>query len=181
MPVELTDGLRNAGRDKADGDGFTLKGSHVLSIFIAFFVVVGSVNAVMLSQALRTMPGLDARNGYDVSQRYNGEIAAAAAQDSRGWRAEAAVALDRGEAAVMVSLRDKAGAPIDRLVVTAALRHPSDRRRDRAVTLAAVGGGAYRASLPDMTAGAWDLVIEARPESEEARAYLSRRRIALKS
>lgn len=180
MPVDLSDTSGRAGRDGRSSDGFALTGVHVLAMFIAFFVVVGGVNAIMLTQALRTMPGLDARNGYDVSQRYNAEIAAAAVQEARGWKVETGVAFKDGETLVTSRLRDRDGRVLDGLAVTAALRHPSDRRRDRQIALDAVGDGSYRGVLQEMTPGAWDLVVEARSHDGEARAYLSRRRIALK-
>ncbi len=39
--------------------------------FVAFFGVVVTVNAVMLSLALDTMPGLTTDSSYKASQRFN--------------------------------------------------------------------------------------------------------------
>jgi nitrogen fixation protein FixH len=69
---------------RAPGRAFELTGWHVAAIAFAFFAIVAGVNGYMLSAAIRTMPGLDARNGYDVSQRYNAAIAAAAVWTTGG-------------------------------------------------------------------------------------------------
>jgi nitrogen fixation protein FixH len=127
MPAELTEGVFTAQAEvRAAKRPFEFKGSHALALFIGFFAIVASVNAVMMTVAIRTMPGLDARNGYDVSQRYNAEIAAADAQNARGWTADARVSLAGGSASITLDLRGASGVSLEQLNPTVTLRHPSD-------------------------------------------------------
>jgi nitrogen fixation protein FixH len=181
MPAELTGACASASQSRRRmRRTFEFRGWHALLLLAAFFALVASVNAVMLTLAIRTMPGLDARNGFDPSQRYNAEIKAAAAQEARGWRAEAGVVLANGEAALSVAIVGRDGAPEGGLLTTASFRHPSDRRRDRAILLNALGDGRFAGRLREITPGAWDLVIEARPTSGGDIVFASRRRIVLK-
>jgi nitrogen fixation protein FixH len=180
MPVELS----GAGTSHAPAPErhrtFTLKGWHALAMFVGFFGIVAAANAVMLTAALRTMPGLDARNGYDPSQRYNAEIRTAQEQAERGWRAEAQLSLSEGAAVLVVKLSDREGLPLSGLHAQAVLRHPSDSRRDRSITLTSAADGRYAARLPETTPGAWDLVIEVKREAGAAPSFASRQRVVLK-
>jgi nitrogen fixation protein FixH len=177
MPVELA---TRTGTDGVRTDTFTLQGWHVLVLFVAFFGVVFAVNATMMSYALRTMPGLDARNGYDPSQRWNSEIRAMAAQDALGWRAVTHAGLIGGRAMVSLQIADRDGRPVDHLGVEARLNHPSDRKRDILLALDRAGGGRYVGTAGAGTAGAWDLVIKARGEEGGEPVWRSRQRVMLK-
>jgi nitrogen fixation protein FixH len=161
------------------GKPFELKGGHVLAMIVAFFAVVVAVNATMMTVALRTMPGLDARNGYDPSQAYNREIAAARAQAARGWRADGQVSL-RGEVAhVAVALADREGQALPGAIVTARLKHPTDRRRDHEVAL--VGRTTvFEGDAAGVSEGFWDFVIEVRETPGGPAHFVSRQRIRLK-
>ena len=68
----------------------------------------------------------------------------------------------RGEA----RLRDRDGRPVPAANVTGALQRATDARADAAVAFApgpteADGGAPWRATLPDLPAGAWDLAAQA--------------------
>jgi nitrogen fixation protein FixH len=177
MPAELTEGDVQAPAEmRAAKPPFAFKGRHALMLFIGFFAIVGAVMTV----AIRTMPGLDARNGYDVSQQYNARIAAAAAQDKRGWTTDARVMLVNGQASIVLDLRSRDGDALDHLRPTATLRHPTDRNRDSGQRLTGTGRGGYAGQVPDITPGAWDLVIEVRSEDGETMLFASRQRVILK-
>lgn len=158
---------------------FRLQGWHVLVILMGFFGVVGGVNAVMLRLAISTMPGLDARNGYDVSQRYNGEIARAHALDERGLKVEAALARAGQGATLHVNLRDRDSAAVSGAEVSARLEHPALRARDLAVALDDAGEGRYVANLRDVHSGGWTLVIEVKNAADGKLLFLSRNRVTL--
>jgi nitrogen fixation protein FixH len=72
----------------------TLSGRTVAICFVGFFVVVTSVNAFMMTMAIKTMPGVDVKSAYEASQTYNAEIMRAHEQDARGWTAD--VTLGKG-------------------------------------------------------------------------------------
>jgi nitrogen fixation protein FixH len=176
MPTEIT--LSPVARESRQ---FRLEGWHVLVILMAFFGIVGGVNAVMLRMALTTMPGLDARNGYDVSQRYNSEIARAHAQDQRGLKVEATLARAGEGARLIVVLRDHADSFVEGVVVSARLEHPALRARDIAVELADATSGRYTASIPSIASGGWTMVITVRNTPDGSAVFVSRNRIALGS
>jgi nitrogen fixation protein FixH len=154
----------------------------VLSMLVTFFLVVAVVNSIMLTVALRTMPGLDARNGYDASQNFNRDIIARAeAQAQRGWTSEAQLLLRSGVLALEVTFRDRTGHGIEALDVSVQLSHPAQRRLDRVASLLELGAGHYRAELEGFEPGAWGVVIEARDKAPSNETlFLSRHRVLLK-
>lgn len=154
-----------------------ITGRFVLIAFVAFFGTVALVNGIMMTLAIRTMPGLDARNGYDASQRYNGEIAAMRDQTARGWRADVTLKLAGRAAPVTVELKDASGKVLSGLGLSARLSHPADRKIDHLIDLKETAPGRYSAAFPDVTRGAWDVIIEARRGDE--RLYTSRNRVFL--
>jgi len=154
-----------------------ITGRFVLATLIAFFGVVFAVNGVMMTLAIRTMPGLDAKNGYVASQAMNAELAAMRLQAQRGWRADVAAQLDGGVARVTVSLTGKDGQPLTGLNVDARLAHPAFVRADQAAALAEHRQGLYVATLAGVSAGGWTIVVEASRDGE--RVFTSRDRVIL--
>jgi nitrogen fixation protein FixH len=157
-----------------------LTGGKVLAMLVGFFVVVALVNALMMTLAIRTMPGLDARNGYDPSQRWNAEIAAARAQRDRGWRQSATVALAEGAAEVVVSLTGPDGGAVSGLDVDIRLAHPATRQLDRQEAAVEIAPGRYRARLPDIRPGQWTLSVTARDMPDGEPVWRERERLAVK-
>lgn len=179
MPVELPERAPILAARKTKE--FRLTGWHVLAMLVAFFAVVASVNVFMMTTAIRTMPGLDARNGYDASQNFNRqELAAAQAQARRGWQSDATLSLANRVLDLDIRFRDRMGKPLSGLAVTVVLQHRAQRSRDRAITLSPRGDGLYAAKLDGIDAGGWGLVIEAHDLESGERLFLSRHRLALK-
>lgn len=176
MPIELP-----ARRDNAEPGPVIdkpLTGRHVLAILVVFFAVIITVNMVMMTVALRTMPGVEVKSAYEASQRFNGELDAIAAQDKRGWQVDIATAEFRAGQKLGVVVRDKTGEPINGLDGVVRLDRPTDKRLDQALTLRAAGGGRYEVVLPELQAGQWDVTVEF--TRDHARQYVSRRRIITK-
>lgn len=155
-----------------------LTGRHVLIMIVLFFAVIISVNMVMMTLAIRTMPGVEIKSSYESSQRFNSELDAIVAQDQRGWQVEIATGDSHTGKPLRVSVRDQAGEPISGLIGHATLKRPTDKRLDQTVTLSDIGGGRYEAASPALAAGQWDLVVEFMRGQE--RHYASRRRILVK-
>lgn len=175
MPQDLPNPARRDERKP-----FELTGRHVLAVFIAFFAVVGGVNAYMMRAALTTMPGLDARNGYDASQRFNGKIADAQAQDARGWKVDATLRAAGQGLSVAVEIAAAGGAPAGDLAVDLRLEHPTNRALDQQVRLAQDAPGSYSALLRGRHSGAWTVLIEARSPRTGELLYASRNRTLIK-
>lgn len=153
-----------------------LTGRTVLFSLVAFFVVVSTVNAIMMTLAIKTMPGADVKSAYEASQTYNAEIARAQAQETRGWSAD--VTLGKGEGRdVTIRLTDRSGAPVQGLSLKTRLAHPADRNSDIVAEAKEIAPGVYAANIAAAHGGAWDLVLEGREANREV--YKSRSRIRL--
>jgi nitrogen fixation protein FixH len=155
-----------------------LRGRTVLAALLGFFGVVVGVNMIMMTLAIRTLPGTEVDSAYRASLRFNGEIEAAREQDARGWRIVAQV--DRaadGHAAIRVEARDAQAAPLAGFDMTAQLQRPANKRGDRTAALVEREIGIYRGAAVDVAAGQWDLVIEAGRAGK--RLFLSRNRLIL--
>lgn len=176
MPVELPESA-----PVSQSEPFRLTGYHVLAICLGFFAIVASVNGYMMQQALRTMPGIDARNGYDVSQRFNADLAAAAEQDRRGWKTE--IRLDRrGNALEMVLLvADRDHLPVSGQRVRLRFAHPATRQLDQEVSLSEIGRGKYSGKLNGIQSGQWSLVLTIEDPVSSQPLYTSRNKVELGS
>lgn len=139
-------------------------GWHMATIMIAFFGVVIAVNVVMASSAVRTFGGVVVDNSYVASQRFNGWLAEARAQDRLGWRVEAREASD---GTLALALRDANG-PIDGALVAVDAQHPLGRLPGRAFTLIGLGAGRYEGRHA-LQHGRWQLQIQVRAQGHDAR------------
>jgi nitrogen fixation protein FixH len=155
-----------------------LTGIKVFLAFAAFFVVVASVNAVMLRAATSTFGGVEVDSAYRMGLSFNKETAAAARQDLRHWNVDATLVRHAGDATqIGVRIRDAAGAPPAEIALAARLIHPADARRDHRVVLHQIAGGEFKGET-DATPGRWDLLIEASRAGEIL--FRSRSRLTLK-
>ncbi len=155
-----------------------LTGRTVLVSLIAFFVVVFVVNGLMMKLAIDTLPGTEVDSAYGASIAYEGEIAAARDQAQRDWKVDAKVerAAD-GKATLQVEARDRNGSPISGLNFSGRLERPTDKRADKELALAEIGGGVYRGDATGVSAGRWDLVLEG--DNAGRRMFLSKNRLML--
>lgn len=165
-------------RPPAPRPSFELTGRMFLLMMLAFFLVVSSVNAVMMTLAIRTMPGSDAKSAYETSQTFNSEIARMHAQAARGWQAQADIIRDGDGARVTLRLSDSAGIAIHGLAVMARLQHPASRQLDREARLVEIAAGVYDARVARLPPGAWTLALEAERENEPL--FSSRTRFLMK-
>ena len=142
-----------------------LTGLRVLAILCSFFFVVFIANGALIYFALHTLHGSELENPYDASQAYNAQIAAARAQDQRGWTADVTTRAEGQGERIVVEFRNRDGAPIPDLKVKARFVHPFDAGLDRAATLASDGLD-YEGVATPVRPGRWTLVIEADRGSE---------------
>ncbi|WP_306224236.1 FixH family protein [Bosea beijingensis] len=156
---------------------FKLTGGMVAAMLVLFFGVIVSVNATILTVALRTMPGVETKSAYETSQHFNEEIARQQERDARGWKAVATLARQGEGAALGVTLADRLGQPLSGYTATARLRHPATSARDHAVTLNERQPGRYEAGLDRVETGSWILELQVRRGEEIV--FASRSRITL--
>jgi nitrogen fixation protein FixH len=136
-------------------------GRDMLIAMVGFFALVIGVNITMAWLARDSFGGVIVENSYVASQKYNGWLAAARAQEQLPWRAEQALAPDR-HVALAIS-----GSP-GSFTATAVAEHPLGRADDVTLAFAPAAGGGLRstASLP---AGRWNVRTTIRRGNETVR------------
>jgi nitrogen fixation protein FixH len=150
--------LSNLDRRPVSGE---LTGRHVVAILGLFFAVMFAANITLIYFALHTLHGSELENPYDASQAFNARIAEARAQAERGWTVNVMTRAEGEGERIMAEFRNRDGAPIPDLEVTARFEHPFDAALDRAATLASDGLD-YEGVATPIRRGRWTLVIEAR-------------------
>lgn len=143
-----------------------LKGWHVLLIMLAFFGVMFIVNGIFLYSAITSFPGEDVEKSYAQGLDYNHTLEARRAQEAQGWTVGAG--LDAGKLIVEVGAME--GQPVSMLDVHATIRRAVTAEEDIVLTLAPAGRrGIYEADVPELTAGRWEILIEAhKPDGQLA-------------
>lgn len=155
-----------------------ITGRFVLTAVVSFFVVVISVNVVMMRLAITTLPGTEVDSAYSASLAYQKEIQAAHQQNRRDWKVDAHIERESdGTARLSVDAKAQDGSPLVGLSVFGRLERPTDRRADLVLEMAEGGGGSYRGTAHGVAAGQWELVIEA--DRDGQRLFLSRNRVVL--
>jgi nitrogen fixation protein FixH len=157
--------------------GRRLTGRGVLVWLLAFFGVTFAVNGAFVYFAVSTFPGVEVASSYKAGQQFEGEVTAGKAQAERAWTVDAAVRPAGDDASVEIHFRDKVGADLHGLDVRVRLTHTVDPNHDHSADLSEVASGTYRAVLPNVKAGMWNLAIEAYRGSE--RLFMSRNQLRL--
>jgi nitrogen fixation protein FixH len=129
-------------------------GWHMLAIMVAFFGVVIGVNVMMARLALSTFSGEVVENSYVASQRFNGWLAAAKADQALGWTATMATT----SGVLTVTLHDRQGQPLAHARLTGIASHPLGSAVQQDLRLRETGAGIYTAPLP---AGRWQIHLQA--------------------
>lgn len=147
--------------DRDHGRGPKIRGWHVFIAMVAFFAVIFAVNIVFISVALGTFRGEEVERSYVQGLAYNEVLAERRAQAELGWTA--AVNLD-GDTLIL-EVTDSEGAPVGRLPLQAALRHPADGDLDRTLDFAQREPGVYVADVSGLPEGRWRFEAEARGDT----------------
>lgn len=159
-------------------DPKAITGKTVLFWLLGFFAVIFVANAIFIWLALGSFPGVVVESSYKAGQEYNQEVAAAKAQTERGWQIEAGlVRTVETNARIEVVALDKANSPVAGLLFTAKLQHPTHESGDIIVPLSEGRPGEYAAEVPQVSAGNWNMVLEAR--SDDKRVFRSENRVFL--
>jgi nitrogen fixation protein FixH len=135
--------------------GKELTGRKVLMITVGAFSVIIGVNLVLAYNAVTTFPGLEVKNTYVASQDFDRDRAA---QIALGW--EVSVRYDGG--AVVLSIRDKDGLPVQAATIEAPLGRATTIADDQEPTFAYQGGDYVAAA--DLAPGTWNIRLLATAE-----------------
>ena len=152
-------------------------GRTVLACFVAFFVAVAGVNAIMIKTAVSTFGGVETESAYQAGLAFAKEIAAVAAQDALHWQIKGKLSEEAGATLVEVVVTDAANRPLAGLDAIARLVHPTDKRADLIIALHEEAAGLFRGH-GEPVVGQWALVIELSREGN--RMFRSRNRVFLR-
>lgn len=131
--------------------------------FVAFFVGIALVNAVMVTLAVRTRPGVVSEHPYEEGLDYDKTIAAADAQTALGLEGGIAFheAGSRQQGTMIFSLRDKADKAVTATPVTLSIRRPTLAGYDQSFVMAPSGEGVYSANIGFPLPGQWEVRVYA--------------------
>lgn len=129
-----------------------ITGRHVFIGFAAAFGVIITVNLVLAVNAVRTFPGLEVKNTYVASQKFDKNRAA---QEALGWDVSAQI-----EAGVLSLAFLQEGSPVKPVIESATLGHATHAGEDQTPVFA-YDGTAFHAPV-NAGAGNWKLRLKAR-------------------
>jgi nitrogen fixation protein FixH len=128
--------------------------------FVGFFVVLIAVNAVMVSFALNSWPGVESANAYEDGLAYNKTLADARRQDALGWRYGFAFKQAGAEAAhIEITLHDHDGLALTQAAVSARLVRPTSEGHDFDVEIPGDGTGRFAADVALPLPGVWEVRV----------------------
>lgn len=163
---------RNARKSAENGHsdyepgGRPLTGRKALALFAGFFLLVATVDGVMIYKSLKTFSGEVIAHPYERGLAYNRDIAQSREQAARDWKVDVALArVAPGETEIRVVARDATGG-VSGATVTALFEAPADLSKDVKLVLLETAPGQFsaRAKLPR---GARDLVLTAERDGRE--------------
>ncbi|WP_310475667.1 FixH family protein [Sandarakinorhabdus sp.] len=131
-------------------------GRMFLAIMVAFFAVVVGVNITMARLASSSFSGTVVDNSYVASQKYNGWLAQARAQQQLGWATP--VSLNGARRVVIAVPSQNPGAAF---AATGTAHHPLGRAADVPLAFAADNQGRLVSTTP-LPAGRWHVQLEIR-------------------
>ncbi|MDJ0994413.1 MAG: FixH family protein [Dinoroseobacter sp.] len=127
-------------------------GRHMLMIMLVAFGTIITVNLTLAYNAVSTFPGLEVKNSYVASQKFD---ANRDAQLALGWDVSARVEEDMLHLVIL----DETGAPVEAELLSATLGRATHVRDD--FTPAFFWTGKDYAAPVDLAGGNWNLRLEA--------------------
>ncbi|WP_245647567.1 FixH family protein [Novosphingobium lentum] len=128
-----------------------LTGRHAAMMIVAFFAVVIGVDFTLAHFAISTFGGTVVENSYVASQKFNGWLDEARAEEALGWK----VTIARGAMGeAVVQPVDRTGKPIVGATLQGLAEHPLGQRPDVPMAFHEYAPGTYSARLPQ---GRWRL------------------------
>ena len=144
-----------------------LTGWHVLGIFGSAFAVIISVNLTLAFKAVSTFPGLETRNSYIVSQKFDADRAS---QLALGWDVHAEIE----GTALRLFIDDAIGPVVPR--ITSATLGRATHVGDDVTPVFTHDGASFVAEVPVLAPGNWNLRLTA--DAADGTAF--RQRIVLR-
>jgi nitrogen fixation protein FixH len=144
------------------------RGRWIPWVFIGGMLIVVAANGALVYFAISSWDGVVTAHAFERGAAYNRLLAAAAAEEALGWKADITYRADtRTSGALTVILVGKDGQPVDRAVLSAEAQRPVEPGRPVPIALKGMGEGRYVGTASGLRAGQWDIrVIAARDGTE---------------
>ena len=139
--------------DAPGAKGFRITGWHVFFGVTLFFAIIIAVDVLFMVKAYESFSGQIVKNPYEAGLAFNQRLRDQQHQVALGWQVDAGLQPD-GD--LVVTVLDKAGAPVEGLKARATLERPATEQGRLDVALAETAPGVYRGRQP-LAPGAWDL------------------------
>lgn len=123
--------------------------------FVAFFTVVAMVDAVMVTLAVETQPGLVTEHAYERGLAYNDTVKAAGMQDALGWKGAITSRTEGEKTMLSFRLQDARGLPIISQHVSVDLMRPVQEGIDFTMPMTRDEAGEYWAEAVFPARGVW--------------------------
>jgi len=132
-----------------------LTGKHVLFGFVGAFTIIISVNLLLAYSAVKTFPGLEVKNSYIASQKFDERRDA---QEALGWTVRA----NHAAGLLTLAITDTAGAPVELASLEATVGRATHVFDDVEPEFR-FDGQAYRAAVP-LGDGNWNIRMLAKAQ-----------------
>ncbi|MCI5047851.1 MAG: FixH family protein [Aquisalinus sp.] len=149
---------------------FEITGWHVLISIIIFFAIIASVNAVMVTLAVRSFPGEEQKKSYMQGLQYNEVLAEREAQASLGWQAMLVDGTDlpANNTTIRLRLSNAQGQILEHMKISATLGRPATDERDIEPVFIQTTDNIYLAQIDGLSSGIWDLkAVATAPDGTE--------------
>ncbi|ALG70483.1 integral membrane protein linked to a cation pump [Azospirillum thiophilum] len=156
MTISSTTGNRHAAPKRARQP--RQKGWYIPWIFVGLFMVVLTVNAIMVHFAVSSWTGVETENHFLKGISYNRDLAGARAQAERGWQVQADfTSTEPRKAVIAITARDKEGRVLNDAAVTVRMIRPTAEGHDKTLSLPYLGEGRFGAPVELDLEGQWDM------------------------
>lgn len=124
-------------------------------LVVLFFLTFMTVDAFMVTVAIRTQTGLVTENAYEKGLAYNQTIAAARQQETLGWSNEISIKNNR----LIFLLSDTSGLPISGAQVKAKIIREVQAGYDLEIPLVETSRHSYEADIKFPMPGEWTIRV----------------------
>ncbi|UFZ02718.1 FixH family protein [Bradyrhizobium ontarionense] len=133
------------------------------ALIVVVFLGLAGLEARFIFLAVSTFPGVVTEQPYEHGLHYNDVLVAEAAQKARGWTVRTSYAGSAGaENILLVSVRDKAGAPVTAALVQVVATQVTRHTQAIVTDLKETSPGNYDAQLRLPLGGRWMLRVVVR-------------------
>lgn len=130
-------------------------GWHALAVFVGAFAIIIGVNIFMATKAISTFPGLETKNSYVASQKFDNDLRE---QRALGWEIRPTMS---GETLMLMITDEASGQPVEVRDLGGILGRATHVNDDQEPEFSRTMSGAYVAEVGSLDHGKWELRLTA--------------------